>query len=355
MNTSENAIALIPFQTNGAIKNHADSAWQGSAIQQALLAGLKDAELAEGTTVEALQEILETTTKALERSSKNDAIRQIRLLGNYLRMASYQSATAREFIKQITWGLDAGALDNSCSGEKETTEAVLSFLTQKHPSRRIRVFDIGANTGEWSIHVAEKASNIDIHAFEPNTTLGDALLNALRTPEHSSRGISCTVNMFGVYSQTGKQKLYINGDSREQATLSPAAGSGCFENAVSSQDVTTIRGDEYCAAKSIEQIDYVKIDTEGTELEALSSFGEIVAQAKIGFIQFEYGAASFYTGSSLMKFFELLSRNYMLARILPEGLKLEEAYGAHLEDFKWCNYLAISRENRDFLSFCARG
>ena len=49
----------------------------------------------------------------------------------------------------------------------------------------------------------------------------------------------------------------------------------------------TKRGDEYYLENNINEIDFLKIDTEGYEYDVITGFGEKIKNVKI--IQFEYG------------------------------------------------------------------
>jgi FkbM family methyltransferase len=340
---------LMAWPNKGAIVSHANSPWQSSQLKTALISATRSVEAYEGSILSAITSFLEATIDTLRMQEGNQAKIDLRLLGNYLRMASQHSEAIKESLKQISWGADAGALDHMCSGEKEATSSVLSFLRGRHLKKRITIFDVGANTGGWSSQVAKETSNTNLHIFEPNSDLSAMLESLVRHSGLDKQGNAIIINMFGIHTFTGFQNLYINGDATEQATLSSAAGLACFEKSISSQRVATIRGDEYCAAKGILDIDYLKLDTEGTEMEALLSFGDIIKKGNIGFIQFEYGKASLSTGAHLSTFFEALEGHFLLARILPEGLLLEEGFRSDLEDFKWANYLAINKRHSEFI------
>ena len=115
-----------------------------------------------------------------------------------------------------------------------------------------------------------------------------------------------------------------------------------------------IAADIYCESKGISEIDFVKIDTEGSELSILKSFKEMLSNGKIRFIQFEYGMTSFYGNSSLGEFFKLMERHYTMHRILPEGITDELEYSEDIETFRWSNFLAIRKDSLDFLDLLAR-
>ena len=67
--------------------------------------------------------------------------------------------------------------------------------------------------------------------------------------------------------------------------------------------------------KAIEEIDFLKIDTEGSELAALRTFDDYVNEGKIRFIQFEYGKPSLFGKSFLNGFFESLNSKYTMHRV----------------------------------------
>ena len=75
---------------------------------------------------------------------------------------------------------------------------------------------------------------------------------------------------------------------------------------------------------------------------SLSGFSGALAENRIDFIQFEYNSATLAAGRSLRDFFDLLTPNYVLCRLLPQGL---EACGYHpvLDNFAQTNWVAVSR------------
>ena len=48
-------------------------------------------------------------------------------------------------------------------------------------------------------------------------------------------------------------------------------------------------------------------------------------------------------------FFEALNERYSIHRILPEGITEELKYMEEIETFNWSNYLAIRKDELDFL------
>ena len=153
--------------------------------------------------------------------------------------------------------------------------------------------------------------------------------------------------MVGIGNQ-GKGKLFISNISNELATTVHNSGRPIYNN-YEELEITLARGSTYCKAKNVNRIDYLKIDTEGSELAALKSFDTYIQEGKIKFIQFEYGKPSLYGDSILSNFFGVLDSQYSIHRILPEGITEQLKYSEELESFGWSNYLAIHKENLDLL------
>lgn len=350
MSVASTGNSLIPYKSVGIIQELGGGPWQEHKSRKILQESIRKLSPGGHSTLETIEDFIVSIITTLESNEHGAARMQVRLLGNYLRILSHRSPHVKEFIKQLMWGIDAGALDNSCSGEQEAAQAVMQYLSDRNGNKRLNVFDVGANKGAWTLQIANSANNIDIHAFEPNKNLVHDLTFAFEQWQQRGSNTKIFLNMLGLYPTTGKKILNVNGISTEQATLSDSASKNCFENSINSLEIETIRGDDYCSARGISSIDYLKVDTEGTELEVLKSFGSFTEESRLGFIQFEYGNASFYTGASMMEFFDLLGRNYTFAKILPEGLLVEVKYESRLEDFKWCNFLAVNKKYSDFLT-----
>ena len=51
-------------------------------------------------------------------------------------------------------------------------------------------------------------------------------------------------------------------------------------------------GDDYCREHSVSSLDLLKVDTEGSDLQVLRGFREMLERRAIDVVQFEYGRAS---------------------------------------------------------------
>ena len=270
----------------------------------------------------------------------------LRLLGNAIRIASQTSQDTLYATQQIIWGIDANALDFMSSGESCCLSEALEYINRTVDIPII--FDIGANTGRWSSFAVSNLNTFSLHIFEPNISLKEELTNNIKASMiNSDSKAQAHLNMLGVGDQD-RGRLYVSNISNELATTVLNSGKPIYSN-YETIEIKLAKGSAYCQAKNINKIDYLKIDTEGSELAALKSFDTYIKEGKIKFIQFEYGKPSLYGESILSDFFELLDSQYSIHRILPEGITEQLQYSEELETFGWSNYLAIHKDNLDLL------
>jgi hypothetical protein len=89
------------------------------------------------------------------------------------------------------------------------------------------------------------------------------------------------------------------------------------------------------------EIDFVKLDIEGYEFNALKNFGE--ALQKIKMIQFEFGGACIDCKVFFQDFWYFFTRyNFILYRVTPLGYKRITMYREIDECFLMSNYFAIN-------------
>jgi hypothetical protein len=111
---------------------------------------------------------------------------------------------------------------------------------------------------------------------------------------------------------------------------------------VSHIEVPCLTGDRFCEEEMIKHIDFLKIDAEGHDLAVLRGFEKKLRSNDVDWIQFEYNEFSFRAGSSLRQIFSFLRDDFLIGRLLPNGIELYE-YSGMLEDFHQSNFVALSK------------
>lgn len=199
------------------------------------------------------------------------------------------------------------------------------------------VFDIGANKGDWSDCVKKYVSNVNIYAFEP-------MVNVFQNLKNSNK--SQTMHCFNcaISNKIGSRLFYYyshhDGCSGffERKNVSHLIGE--VSNTLS---VPTTTLDSFCDENEIERINFLKIDTEGAELEVLQGSQELLRAKKIDHIQFEYGGTYPDAGITLRQVLEIFfDSGYYVFRELPDGLVWVKEWTESRENLYYSNYFAIS-------------
>lgn len=102
--------------------------------------------------------------------------------------------------------------------------------------------------------------------------------------------------------------------------------------------------DQYCQENNIEEIDFIKIDVEGFEMNVFEGAKNLLLNNKIHAIQFEFGSQQVYSKNHFKDFYDLLSPHFILYRILKDGLEEIKIYEPKHEIFRYTNYLALRKD-----------
>ena len=205
------------------------------------------------------------------------------------------------------------------------------------------VFDIGAQIGRWTQTVLAAVPNAQLYLFEPvqdNHQHLQKLITA-KPPQATLR-----IEKLAVGRQREQRTFYNYHDSSEWGSLyrrSEGIEQQYGMTTPTESLLETVSLDEYCGELNISKIDFLKIDTEGGELDILKGARGLLQSQKIGVIQFEYGGCWSDSNIKLETAFNWLNQlGYQLFKILPTGLLKLEKFTANLENYQWCNFLAVS-------------
>lgn len=145
-------------------------------------------------------------------------------------------------------------------------------------SERPVIFDVGANVGDTASEFAKSHSAALIHAFEPVEETF-VLLSAntrpfaqIMTHQLAVGATSGTADIW-LYEGTGNNSLKSHLDSVHRGT----------------QQVTVVSLDDFCRQQGIDRIDFLKIDTEGFDLEVIRGADVLFQQNRIGAVVTEVG------------------------------------------------------------------
>lgn len=128
------------------------------------------------------------------------------------------------------------------------------------PKRGDVVVDIGANIGVFALFIQSMAAGTTVHCFEPAAPARERLLRNLSV---NNLGSCVFVHPFGVSDHNGCASLWGHAHSG-QRSLAKADGSNGH-----AEDVTTVDLATALAMTEARDVDLLKIDIEGSEIELM--------------------------------------------------------------------------------------
>lgn len=239
-------------------------------------------------------------------------------------------------------GMNYGAGSNvEDSGELN----VLNQLKKRFNTRNdLCFFDIGANIGNYSLQINSIFSNSHkIFAFEPSLKTFELLSkNVFKQSQISVYPFGMSDNkadeltLYSNKSDSGLSSLYKRNIDHKNIKL---------EN---SEKICLSTIDLFCNENKIDKINLLKIDVEGHELSVLIGAQNLIKQKRIEFIQFEFGGSNIDSKVFFRDIFYFLEKEYIIYRILKDGLYEIKTYEEKLEIFVTTNYLCEIKDKNFF-------
>jgi len=143
------------------------------------------------------------------------------------------------------------------------------------------MFDVGANIGQTWEWFRDNESNAIIYCFEPvSATFSDL-------KEKTKNDTKCITENIALGGHPCEKKIKIFSGNSALNSLRDDV----MNNDSNAKEETIIVDtlDNYCRRKSIDKIDFLKIDTEGYELNVLEGAENMLESARIAFVFCEVG------------------------------------------------------------------
>lgn len=193
----------------------------------------------------------------------------------------------------------------------------ITSILSKYNINDIILVDVGAKDTIENINELKEITHL--HAFEPTKIECEKLTEKYSQTPFKSK----TINNVGLAKQTGDIKFYISNHAAMSGLLEPDLENyekhfGAYlEFNDWNKGITTTKEiiikcealDDY-AKNKIEQIDYLKIDTQGTELDILKGAQQLLNQRKIHVIKVEVSTISIYKNQALFSDIDLYLRKH---------------------------------------------
>jgi FkbM family methyltransferase len=193
------------------------------------------------------------------------------------------------------------------------------------------IFDVGSRTDTEFVNFC-----VEVHYFEPVSTF----IDTLKTIKNINK--TSYFNKFGL----GKENKQLYYYPSYQSFYDRINSCGTSDDA--NKIVLSIKkGKDYVNFNDIKDIDFLKIDTEGYELNVLQGFEDALENVKI--IQFEYGGCFLDNNTKLIDVVNYLGSKgfYKFSYLTNDGTVPILDFNDH---YQYCNTVCINK-NSSFVPF----
>jgi len=211
--------------------------------------------------------------------------------------------------------------------EKNTIRHLLKLIS-KLKTKRVTCIDVGGNIGFYTLTLDKALTNIEhkIHCFEPNPSTIEYLeKNLLDNPTTNVQIIP-----MGLSNKEGTFTLRYNLKNTGTASFYRTNSDG------KSVEINVTTLDKYCTEKGIDNVDIIKVDIEGAELDFLKGSASIINKSKnviiIMEIVEENCLSAGYTSKDLFEYVVNLGFDAYLPKSWPFGMKKIETLPEHYHD-----------------------
>ena len=214
---------------------------------------------------------------------------------------------------------------------------VLQKIAKHNPAV---IIDGGANIGGYSLQINKCSPNARIYAFEPVKSTFNKL----------KENVSAYKNIIPI-----EKGLFKNNCTKEINVFASNTHSSLYDikglsyQSNQKQLIELVSGDDFLKNNEINEVDFLKIDIEGAEYDAIIGFEEHITQGKIKAIQFEYGYINITTKKLLIDYYAYFeSKGYVLGKIFPKTVEFRE-YDYKYEDFLGPNFIAVKKSETELI------
>lgn len=184
------------------------------------------------------------------------------------------------------------------------------------------MFDVGTRTDIWYIK-----NNKITYCFEPSDNY-KILLEKVKKMNLENK---CVLNNFGLGKENKEVIFYPDTQSIVKRTHD-------ITSKPSNIKINIKRLDDYCLKNNIKNIDFIKIDTEGYELDVLLGGKNIILNST-KYVQFEYGGTYLDSNITLKDISNFFGDKWYFYHIQRGGLCYINDI-SKINHYKYCNFLA---------------
>lgn len=220
---------------------------------------------------------------------------------NYLRNTYHPLFKKKNFIRKILqfilnplgfYIVDKPEYGNLVLNRWDMNLPQIFMYLKKFFNKKIVIFDVGSHKGELVYFFKELFNNSSIHCFEPQKNIFEELKVFIKTEKYND--VIC--NNFGLDKFEGTKKFYPMSNTVKSSFIKSRIQNKTENN--NSIYYQVFRGDNYSFSKQIKNIDILKINVQGMELNVLEGFENDLKSSNIKVILAEYDYSNRYESSS---------------------------------------------------------
>ncbi|MEO0899481.1 MAG: FkbM family methyltransferase [Bacteroidota bacterium] len=202
------------------------------------------------------------------------------------------------------------------------------------------IIDGGANKGDWAIQAATCLPSSSVYAFEP---VGDTFQELKESVKDYPQVQAIELGFF----KENEEREINTFSSSTHASLYDIQGLHYSPEGKST--IQLVSGDSWLEKEKIDEVDFLKLDIEGAEYDALLGFEQAFRQKKIRLVQFEYGYINITTKKLLIDYYQLFEEwGYQVGKLFPKQVEFRP-YAFKYEDFLGPNYVAVHQEDKELI------
>lgn len=222
---------------------------------------------------------------------------------------------------------------NNYENHKESGEDY--FITKILPIFDPKIcVDIGANVGNYSKILLER-TGAKVYAFEPLAAPFASLLKLAE--QYPDRFVP--INK-GVGAENETLVIHYSDDATSHASFSAEVANVPYVVNEKEREIEVVSLDSYFSQIGVDQVDFIKIDTEGFEYEVLTGARGVIDRCKPKIIHLEYNWHQMFRSKTLFALSQLL-QGYVPYQMLSNRLEKRDPKNPFANIYHFSNFVFV--------------
>lgn len=207
------------------------------------------------------------------------------------------------------------------------------------------VIDGGANIGNYATWIHKFNEKAKIYSFEPVEETYEKMVKNVADNKQI-----VPINR-GLFSEEITKEINLYTQDKHASLYEIA---GVQQKPLGTIEIKLIKGEDFVKEHKIDHIDFLKLDLEGADYDALLGFEEMIKEGNVRVIQFEYGYINITSKRLLYDFYQFfLKHDYIIGKVFPKVVEFRD-YEFKYEDFLGTNYIAVKKSDTEIINLLSR-